>query len=217
MPEAQDLTGQRFGRLVVTGINPGYGRFSDPRRWAAVCDCGARINVRTGHLNTKTRSCGCLGRERTSLRSIKHGAHQTPEYRAWHGMRQRCENPKNRRYPHYGGRGIVVCSAWREGFSNFLADMGMRPSPDHSLDRKDNDGNYEPGNCRWATDLEQCHNRSNSVKLTHEGRTATLEEWARDTGISRPLLRKRLAAGWPAAKALYTPSMRPTKRGSMSR
>ena len=126
---------------------------------------------------------------------IKHGLYNTPEYRVWSAMIQRCTNPNVPKFKNYGARGIRVCERWLS-VECFLADMGRRPSDSHSLDRIDNDGDYMPGNCRWATDGQQRRNRSDNVYLTHEGRTMIVSDWAREIGISEFTIRKRLRLGW---------------------
>lgn len=123
-------------------------------------------------------------------------------------MKTRCYNPRNKRYDRYGGRGIIVCERWLNSFENFLADMGRRPSPVHSLDRKDNDGNYEPGNCRWATAREQANNSSHVRWLAHGGVTLSLTGWAHHLGIGRTALEQRLRKGVPLAIALTVRSMK---------
>lgn len=129
------------------------------RLWRVVCDCGNEAAVPGRTLASRTsRSCGCLNRERLHEAHTKHGMANSPIYKIWTGMRQRCDNPDRREYPDYGGRGIRVCERW-EDFANFYADMGDRPGPKYSLDRIDVDGNYEPGNVRWATRSEQNSNK----------------------------------------------------------
>jgi hypothetical protein len=198
MRTGKDLTGQKFGRLVVVGRAPDGTDYN--QRWHCVCECGAnRIVFRHSLTTGVTQSCGCLHRERMT----RHGMFGKPEYSAWVQMLQRCTNPKKKCFQDYGGRGITVCERWR-AFENFYADMGPRPSPTHSLDRSDNDGNYEPENCRWATNLEQTNNRRVSRHLTLDGRTQTVGEWAREFNISRGVVYRRLDRGWDARRALTT-------------
>lgn len=144
---------------------------------------------------------------------------QTPEYRTWGCMLSRCRNPNVERYPEYGGRGITVCDRWLD-YKNFLADMGRRPSPSHSIERIDTDGNYEPGNCKWATRSEQARNRrpfehnGGRVKLlTAMGETKRLHEWARQFGLHPGALAMRLRSGWDTETAITTPPQR-TRSGS---
>lgn len=120
---------------------------------------------------------------------------RTPEYNAWINMIQRCEDKSLRAYHRYGGRGISVCPEWRHSFATFLQDMGRRPTSSHSLDRIDVNGNYEPGNCRWATWKEQQRNRSNNVRVTIGGVSLTLPEWEERTGIAQATIRQRIKAG----------------------
>lgn len=137
---------------------------------------------------------------------IKHGLWGTSEYWTWNTMRQRCINPNNPKYPIYGGRGISVCERWQK-FENFIADMGNRPSADHSLDRIDNDGNYEPSNCRWATRVEQQNNQSNTTRLEFQGETLTIHQWATRLGIKAKTIDGRLRSGWSVEDALSHPLM----------
>jgi hypothetical protein len=124
-------------------------------------------------------------------------------------MKARCENTNTRSYPNYGGRGISVCTRWRDSFETFLADMGPRPSSTHSIDRIDNEGNYEPGNCRWATVDIQANNKRRTIVLTFDGRTQPLTAWASEVGIARDTLNARLRSyGWDVERALTTPVTR---------
>lgn len=132
-------------------------------------------------------------------------AKPTSEYIAWGNMVQRCTNPKNPNFHNYGGRGIRVCDRWLT-FSHFLADMGPRPSTKHTLDREDNDGEYCPGNCRWATQREQCRNMRKNSRLTHAGETLTVTQWAERTGLDRNTIDGRIDGGWSVEAVLTTPA-----------
>lgn len=208
MSGAIDITGKKFGRLTVLRRQ---GRTAHRLViWECRCDCGVIVG-RIGRCLRKgaATSCGCGSIEslRKNRRSgnPKHGGYGTPEYIAWRNMRSRCLNPKNSGYRHYGGRGIRVCERWSESFAAFLEDMGVRPSPKHSLDRSDNDGNYEPSNCRWATRIQQARNRRAARRLELDGTVRCLSEWSAVTGLSREVIRKRLELGWSVRRALTTP------------
>lgn len=128
-----------------------------------------------------------------------------PEYNSWRGMRKRCYAPRARNYDCYGGRGIQVCDRWRESFSAFLEDMGPRPGPGYSLDRINNDGNYEPGNCRWATASMQMRNARTNVIVTIGEKTQSITEWCEDTGVPRNVAFERIRRGWRADVAVTKP------------
>lgn len=154
--KALDLTGQRFGRLTVTSFSEARMYGAHKRRfWNCLCDCGAIVEVLGLALPSgNTKSCGCFRDDKKAT----HRMSKSPEYRTWSGMWQRCSNPENVRYMDYGGRGITICDRWKS-FDAFFADMGSRPSPDHSIDRIENDQGYEPGNCKWSTRSEQQNNK----------------------------------------------------------
>ena len=201
-----DLTGRRFERLAVLEY---LGREHHSSKWRCRCDCGAEITVLSSALTTgTTKSCGCFRQERMGHLTLKHGerggdkrVNGSSEYKAWDAMRQRCRNPKNKDYEGYGGRGIRVCSRW-DVFANFLVDMGRKPSPQHSIDRRNGNGHYEPTNCRWATELEQARNRSNNRAV---GSSRTLKEAAEKVGIPYVTVQSRLGHGWTVDDALSRP------------
>lgn len=143
--------------------------------------------------------------ESNRLRKTTHGMTKSPEWQAWFSMLKRCRNPSDQHYPDYGGRGITVCDRWRDSFENFYADMGPRPSPDHSIDRKDNDGNYEPSNCRWATKSEQARNRRirrDRERYHVDGEMLTTAQIAIKFGLKYHTLRYRLRNGWAISDAI---------------
>lgn len=199
-----DRRGQRFGRLVVIERATISGRGA---HWKCRCVCGGEVIVGAPNLTTgNTQSCGCLKRETISRRATTHGMKGTREYRAWQAMKNRCTLPSNRHWADYGGRGIKVCERWLDSFETFLEDVGPAPSEKHSIDRfPDTNGNYEPGNVRWATQREQCRNKRNNVVLTRNGESMTVVEWAERLGVKPGYLYKRVRRGWSDAAVLETP------------
>ncbi len=198
-----DLTGRKFGILTVIAR---ADVAASHVHWNCVCDCGntcrvSGINLRRG----ATKSCGCRQAR------VKHGRARrgqwTPEYSAWNSVMTRCYNKNDKGYQYWGGRGIRVCSRWHD-VNNFIADMGPRPSPLHSIDRIDNDGDYEPSNCRWATSKQQTDNRRNSRLIEFDGRTQTLAQWASEVGLAWGTIAHRIRQGWSIERALRTPVAR---------
>lgn len=159
--------------------------------------------IRTGQI----KSCGCMKAERTREANKTHGLSRgdksTLGYSSWKSMRMRCGSEAYPAYPYYGGRGIKVCERWSNSFENFLEDMGPRPSHNHSLDRIDNDGDYTPENCRWATAEQQVNNRRNSLYVEYGGETLTIGQWALRLGKCRETLRERYHKGWSSAEILF--------------
>ena len=196
----EDLTGRRFGRLVVVEC-AGQAKRHDNYRWRCRCDCGNVIIAKASALKERcVRNCGCVRR--------KHMKTYSPEYRSWRGMKTRCFDAKNPAYPNYGGRGISVYPGWVDSFQAFLGYIGPKPSPMHTLNRINNDGNYEPGNVRWALPREQANNRRSTLAITYDGETLSSEEWSRRTGIPACTIRRRLEHGWSDEAAVATPVRR---------
>jgi hypothetical protein len=212
----RDLTGQRFGRYIALCIDRDRTT-TEITYWRCRCDCGNEKSVDTGTLRGRAPniSCGCLRRELVTKRFHKHGMARTPEYHAWQALRQRCEIPNHQEFKSYGGRGITVCNRW-QSFENFIADMGLRPTSKHSIERKDNDRGYEPDNCVWATFKEQSDNKQQSRRLTFEGRTQSLTRWAEEKGMKPCTLNSRLLDGWTLHDALNTPVQRRRATASTS-
>jgi hypothetical protein len=214
-PRFKNLTGLSFGRWTVVAYR---GRHkSRPTSWLCRCECGTERIVISSSLVavSGTQSCGCFQKEQLASRMLTHGYSSAAEHMAWASLKDRCHNEKSSSYDGYGGRGISVCDRWRDSFENFLADMGERPSKEHSIDRKDNDGNYEPDNCRWATKKEQGRNRRSNRILTFNNKTQTLIEWSEELGISSAVIRQRIkASGWSIEEALTTPARQYKKRSS---
>lgn len=193
----EDLSGQTFGRLKV--LRPTAGRSAGCVIWHCLCSCGAETMTRSDRLRSGTvQSCGCLAREVLLARCQTHGATVgrkfAAEYVCWANMMRRCYDPTVHRFERYGGRGITVCDRWKH-YANFLADIGPKPSPSHSIERNNNNGNYEPANCRWATRAEQARNRRTNRLLTHNGRTMCLLDWAKAIGREPSTIRNRIQRG----------------------
>lgn len=194
-----DRTGHVYSRLTVLSIDRKgkWGAFYKCR-----CICGKESVVSSGELASGgTRSCGCLVGDTNRATSRTHGGSKTAEYYVWNSMKRRCGDSSTQGYERYGGRGIKVCDRWME-FGNFIADMGKRPQ-NLTLERIDNNGNYEPGNCCWATRVVQANNRRSNRVLTHAGVSASVSDWARRVGVKDTLLWRRIfKLGWSLEAAL---------------
>lgn len=210
MPRLNPLKNrERFHRLTFIGKQKKVGRthfalFS--------CDCGSKCwanpsKVRSGH----TQSCGCYQRQRTIDANRKHGNssrnRKSDEYLIWMNMKTRCYNERYQLFHCYGGRGIRVCKKWKSDFRSFLTYVGKRPSKNHSIDRINNNGNYEPGNVRWATRKQQSRNRRCVLKITIKGVTRPLPRWSAISGIKCRTIWRRLKDGWSNHDAVFMKKM----------
>lgn len=209
MSNKTDLTGQVFHELTVIGLCVAAGSYGG-RKWTCRCTCGKESRVVGYALRSgRTKSCGHLGRG--ALNRTRHGHSRkrstTPEYSTWSSMRDRCQNENKEIYKNYGGRGIRVCDRWNDSFEAFYADMGPKPSPGHSIDRIDNDGDYEPGNCRWATPSQQRRNSRRTTMITYLGKTQCLSDWAIEIGLARRTLDSRIRSGWSIESAMTVPAI----------
>ena len=196
----KDLTGQRFGRLVV--IKPEYKK---NRRWywLCKCDCGNEKIIRGSHIGKATKSCGCLSKELTIERNKNHITHNmahTRIYGIWSGIKQRCENKNGTGFKHYGGRGIMMCKEWEKDFMSFYKWAIKNGYNDYlTIDRIDVNGNYEPSNCRWITKWEQSRNTRRSRYITYHGRTQILKDWCKELQLNYSTIQHRIK------KMHYTP------------
>lgn len=207
-----DLLGRRFGKLTATK------RLGSKRKrilWLCRCDCGGSAEVLSSRLlNGAVTSCGCAWKSRPHGHTV--GYKKSPTNSSWNAMIARCTSPGNAGFEHYRKRGITVCDRWRygedalTGFQCFLEDMGERPSKAHTIERKNNDGNYEPSNCRWATRREQANNRVTNSHIEYDGKRLSFAEAGRLFGLPRWTIRDRLRKGWDLERAIRTP-LRPMR------
>lgn len=209
-----NLVGRRYGRLTVVSF---HDMEKSRARWLCNCECGNVVVARSGALQRGSKqSCGCLLPYVNGVLNRTHGqGHpkaRTSEYRTWEGLQQRCCNPSYHSFANYGGRGITVCDRWRNGeggigpFECFIADMGMKPSALHSIDRVDVDGHYSPENCRWATPKQQSRNRRDCHYVECAGRRMALIEACEVSGVKYTLVQQRIARGETFSEAISRPS-----------
>jgi len=201
-----DLTGQKFGRLTVieySHTDKGYAR------WKCECECGNTPIVRAKNLRSGcATSCGCYNKEvnKKNPPAKKHGLYKIKIYSIWNMIKSRCYNKNNKRYKDWGGRGITMCEEWRNDFVAFKEwALSNGYSDDLTIDRIDNNGNYEPENCRWATYTEQANNTSANHCLSYNGKTQSIALWSREVGLTERTLAKRIRRGWSIEEALTKP------------
>ena len=203
MGKTKDLTGQRFGSLVAIELAN-----KPPMKnaiWKCRCDCGKYVNIYAQNLiKGKSKSCGCNRAKYVSDSKIKHGKRYTRIYGIWSGMKARCYSVSDCNYPNWGGRGIVMCDEWKDNFESFYNwAINNGYSDNLSIDRINNDGNYEPSNCRWVTQAEQNRNRRDNVYLTYNGETMTCAEWSRELGLYVGTVNNRLHKGYSVEECLF--------------
>lgn len=193
-----NLIGNKYNKLSVIEF---VGRDkSGTSLWKCICECGGiRITNSAELRSLRAKSCGCLFKKNRGI--IKHGeTNKSKEYSSWAHMKRRCYNHNNKFYNSYGARGIIVCERWINSFQNFLIDMGRAPSINHTLDRINVNGNYEPTNCRWATTKEQARNKRTSILITIEGVTKNVKDWCIHYGVGTSTVSYRLKKGYPVDK-----------------
>lgn len=191
-----NLCGLRFGRLLVIKDSLQRERLSNGVIWECLCDCGKIALVSGNSLKRgNTKSCGCLFIDNLIKRNTTHNLTNTSEFHIWQSMKDRCYNPKADSYKYYGGRGIKVCERWINSFENFYEDMGARPSKKHSIERDRVNGDYEPSNCRWATQTEQSRNKSNNVYFKYGETRLCITDWAKKWNIDTNAIRSHLKNG----------------------
>lgn len=208
-PRAVNMVGERFGRLLVSER---AGTVGGKSAWLCLCDCGGhtvtqRSNLTSGH----TQSCGCLCRERSAAAKTTHGQSGSALHTVWRKMVERCVSPNCAAFKWYGARGISVCAEWRS-FSGFSRDMGPGWRPGLKLDRMNNDGNYEPSNCRWVTPRVNARNTRANRIISHAGFTGCVADVAEHFGVDPQLVRERLSRGWDTDRALEQ-SVRRVRKG----
>ncbi len=215
MAKRADLKGKTFNYLKVICYHQTLRNRHDIKNaiWKCKCKCGnitlvSSTNIQRG----KIKSCGCLQKESVGKINRTHGRSRTPEYRIWTRIKSRCYNPNTTDYKYYGGRGIKMCDKWVHSFEKFFLDMGKRPSLLHTIDRIENNVNYTPKNCRWATRETQTRNRTNTKTLTYKGQTKPMAEWAEIIGMPYTTIQSRVARGWPVFKIIETPVLKTWNR-----
>lgn len=200
-----DLTNKRYGRWTAMEKAANRGKQT---MWLCKCDCGTIREVNAYSLtHNGTYSCGCFAKEHPNRK--KHGLSYSATHRIWANMKDRCYNPHNKAYSDYGGRGIIVCERWKNNFEAFYEDVSKLPHFDekgYSLDRIDNEKNYEPSNVRWATSAEQNQNKRNNINITYNGKTQCLKAWAKELDMPYCTLWQRIKTlKWSAERAFTTP------------
>jgi len=201
-----------FGNYNLITLGP--VKFGDGEtKYEVMCTCGKVYFIRRSRLLTNKYGCIICSSGKGNKVHGQSNKSISPEYRSWNHLKNRCLNKNNKAYKKYGGRGIKVCDRWLESFENFYADMGLKPSSKHSIDRINNDGDYSPENCRWATNKEQSRNRRTNTYMEHNGEVKTLVEWSECLGINKGTISTRITQKkWSVEKSLTTPTKEKYRR-----
>ena len=203
----QDLTGKKFGRLIVIAQAESYRKPSGQvvTRWICRCKCGNKVIVRATNLKIgNTNSCGCLKSDVLRSNRVIHGLYNTKLYKTWSNMKQRCYNSNSDDYYNYGGRGITVCDEWLNSFQKFYNwSINNGYKEELTIDRINVNGNYEPIKCRWITNAEQQNNKRNNHLIEYDGKTQNIKSWCRELGLSQSTFYKRYGKGWSVQKCLF--------------
>lgn len=208
--------GDKFGKLTITAVAASLDK-RNKTAWLCRCECGTEKVFRQSHLRMGTKSCGCIRKELFKRNATKHNGYKTITYTSWGTMKQRCLNPNAPNYKFYGGRGITICARWLNSFEKFLADIGERPDKNHSLDRINSNGNYEPTNCRWIVKKEQQRNKRDNRNFTINGQTKCLSEWCEIYNTTFALVKGRIKNRWKILDALTEPPDRHRTRNTRER
>jgi hypothetical protein len=199
-----DIVGKTFGWLTIRDDNAEYR--SHKRYVRCQCRCGTEKVILWDNIqNGRIVSCGCYGAERRRVSKTLHGKCKTTEYNSWASAKQRCYDTNHPKYPKYGGRGIKMCDRWFGSYSNFISDMGLKPSPELTIHRVNNDLGYEPSNCIWANDDIQSNNKTTSHWLECRGEKHTIAQWTKRAGLNQGTIHDRLKRGWDVESAIFTP------------
>lgn len=203
MANVKNLVGNTYVYLTVISYSH-YSKIKSGHIWTCRCQCGREVLASTGYLNSIIK-LGLKGCNKCSVKSKTHGMTLSKEWRSWRSMRGRCMNTNDPdHFRWYSSRGISVCERW-DSFENFLADMGPKPTPKHTIDRIDPNGNYEPSNCRWATQKEQHNNKRSNHWIEFRGERKTIQQWLDIVGMADTTFHSRLKRGMSVADALTTP------------
>lgn len=205
----KDITGLVVGRLTAVS----FAGMKPRAMWLCRCECGNECEIATKYLTSaRTVSCGCVRSEKSGSRLRTHGKTLTPEHKTWKSIRQRCNNENDKAFDNYGGRGIKMCERWKNSFEAFLEDMGTKPSRNHSIERLNNDGDYDPSNCVWATKKVQNRNTRRTTYVNYRAHTHKLCELCASLGVSDAVVRWRISRGWTVEQAIETPIRKKPER-----